>query len=116
MPVMREIIIEHGSVILDIEGDTLTGTMLNKNGQIRDVFNIVKRGRVRPVRVKNPWQPIHDISLLTELLLEFNDIAPGSFPKGWRVVSGDRYIERSRYNAHRTLPHLRTQHAHGRRL
>ncbi len=89
MPVMREIIIEHGSVILDIEGDTLTGTMLNKQGQIRDVFNIVKRGRVRPVRIKNPWQPIHDISLLTELLLEFNDVAPGSAPEGWRVVSGN---------------------------
>lgn len=89
MPVMREIILEHGSVILDIQGDTLTGTMLNKQGQIRDLFNIVKRGKVAPVRVKDPWQPIHDISLLTEIRLDFNEVIPGEIPEGWRIASGN---------------------------
>jgi hypothetical protein len=90
MPVMREIILENGSVLLDIQGDTLTGTMLNKHGQIRDIFNIVKWGKVFPIRVKNPWQPIHDISLLTEIWLNFAGAADGAMPKDWRVESGNR--------------------------
>ena len=57
MPVMRKIILEHGSVIVDIEGDTLTSIMLNKYGEERDRFGIVKRGRVQPRRLANPWQP-----------------------------------------------------------
>lgn len=90
MPVMREIILEHGSVLLDLQGDTLTGTMLNKRGQIRDIFNIVKRGKVTPTRVENPWQPIHDISLLTEFKLDFAEETSGKAPKDWSVVAGNK--------------------------
>ena len=57
MPVMRKIIVEHGSVLIDIEGDTLTGRMINKYGERRDLFSIVKRGKVTPTRLANPWQP-----------------------------------------------------------
>ena len=57
MPVMRKIIVEHGSVVIDIDGDTLTGIMLNKYGEERDRFGIVKRGRVFPQRIASPWQP-----------------------------------------------------------
>jgi acid phosphatase type 7 len=57
MPVMRKIIVEHGSVIVDIDGDTLTSVMLNRYGEERDRFGIVKRGRVSPRRLANPWQP-----------------------------------------------------------
>jgi len=57
MPVMRKIIVEHGSVLIDIAGDTLTGIMLNKYGERRDLFSIVKRGEVAPTRLANPWQP-----------------------------------------------------------
>jgi hypothetical protein len=57
MPVMRKIIVEHGSVIVDIDGDTLTGTMLNKFCEVRDTFSLVKRGRITPRRILNPWQP-----------------------------------------------------------
>ncbi len=56
MPVMRKIIVEHGSVIIDIDGDTLTGTMINKTGVVRDRFGIVKSGKVTPVRIAQPWQ------------------------------------------------------------
>ena len=90
MPVMREIILEHGSVLLDLQGDTLTGTMLNKHGQIRDIFHLVKRGKVTTTRIKNPWQPIHDTSLLTELRLNFADDTPGMMPEGWKVVAGNK--------------------------
>ena len=57
MPVMREIIVEHGSVIIDVEGDTLTGRMLDKHDEIRDLFQIVKRGEVNLEPIENPWQP-----------------------------------------------------------
>lgn len=56
MPVMRKIILEHGSVIIDIEGDTLTGTMVDKYGEERDYFGLIKRGRVVHPRIAEPWQ------------------------------------------------------------
>jgi hypothetical protein len=82
MPVMREIILEHGSVILDIDGDTLKAIMLNKHGQTRDIFSIVKRGNVSPQRVANPWQPKHDLSLLTEVATYFSGNEPGPLGAG----------------------------------
>ena len=57
MPVMREIVVENGSVILDLDGDTLVGHMINRKGVIRDVFSIVKKGKVQVKRIENPWQP-----------------------------------------------------------
>ncbi|HEY5551140.1 MAG TPA: metallophosphoesterase family protein [Opitutaceae bacterium] len=90
MPVMRQIILEHGSVILDIKGDTLKGIMLNKNGVTRDIFSIVKRGKVTPTRVANPWQPVHDISLLTEIRTEFAAMDAGAAPEGWSVAHGNK--------------------------
>ncbi|HEU0010148.1 MAG TPA: metallophosphoesterase [Verrucomicrobiae bacterium] len=57
MPVMRKIILQHGSCIIDINGDTLRGTMINKFAEVRDEFAVVKRGRVRQERLLNPWQP-----------------------------------------------------------
>jgi len=57
MPVMRKTIVEHGSVMVDINGDTLTAFMLNKLGEKRDTFSIVKRGKVTPTRIAKPWQP-----------------------------------------------------------
>ena len=89
MPVMREIILEHGSVILDIQGDTMNGIMLNKDGVTRDIFSIVKQGKVTPTRVVNPWQPVHDISLLTEIRVDFAADVPGARPEGWSVTGSD---------------------------
>ncbi len=57
MPVMKRIILEHGSVIVDVGGDTLTAIMLNKAGEKRDLFRIVKNGKVTPTRLSSPWQP-----------------------------------------------------------
>src|SRR5207247_7196797 len=54
---MRKIVVEHGSCLLDINGDTLRGTMINKFGEVRDDFALVKRGKVRQQRLINPWQP-----------------------------------------------------------
>jgi acid phosphatase type 7 len=57
MPVMRRIVVEHGSVIVDVKGDTLTGRMINREGVESDVFSIVKRGKVTPSRLPLPWAP-----------------------------------------------------------
>jgi hypothetical protein len=57
IPFMRKTIVEHGSVIIDVYGDTLTATMVNRNGSTRDAFSMVKRGKVELARIALPWQP-----------------------------------------------------------
>ena len=59
MPIMRSIVLDHGSTLLDIDGDTLTGTMLDLRGAERDQFQIVKRGTVTHSVVQNPWKATH---------------------------------------------------------
>ena len=57
MPIMRRVIYpEHGSVIVDVEGDTANAIMLNSKGNRLDSFQIVKRGSVTPTRVADPFQ------------------------------------------------------------
>ncbi len=70
MPIMRRVQVEHGSMIIDIEGDTLTSRMINSAGETTDTFNIVKRGKVSPQIVDNPWTPV----------------GPAIQPKGGEVV------------------------------
>ena len=63
MPIMRRVIYpEHGSVIVDVHGDTATAIMLNSKGEQRDRFRIVKRGAVTPKRVIDPFQLNDDTS------------------------------------------------------
>ncbi|QDT14268.1 purple acid phosphatase family protein [Alienimonas californiensis] len=57
MPVMKRILLEHGSVVVDVDGDALTAVMINKHGETRDLFQIVKRGEVSPQRIADPWRP-----------------------------------------------------------
>jgi hypothetical protein len=57
MPIMRRIFVENGSVLVDISGDTLTGTMLNLDGVVRDTFALRKSGTVTHTPIANPWQP-----------------------------------------------------------
>jgi len=57
MPVMRKILVENGSVLCDIRGDTLTAIMLNHAGEERDLFSIVKRGTVAHAPLEDPWEP-----------------------------------------------------------
>lgn len=55
--IMKRTIMEYGSVLVDVDGDTLTGRMVNRSGSVRDLFSLVKRGKVEPVRLALPWQP-----------------------------------------------------------
>jgi len=88
MPIMREIVVEHGSVILDIKGDTLTGTMVNKNTVTRDFFSIVKQGKVEVTHLEKPWQPSDDPSNLTVFILTWKDETAGQLPSHWSIVQG----------------------------
>lgn len=94
MPVMREIIVEHGSVILDIEGDTMVGRMLDKHDEIRDLFSVVKRGQVEVQRVADPWQPAplppDKRGVMEDFLLE----TPGTQPENFQIAAArDATIE-----------------------
>ena len=53
-PVMKRVFLEHGSCLVDIDGQKLTGTMLSVAGEIRDSFEISKRDHVTPQRVAHP--------------------------------------------------------------
>ncbi|MFT4548545.1 MAG: hypothetical protein ACI9UA_001129 [Pseudoalteromonas tetraodonis] len=59
MPIMRRIIVENGSTLIHVKGDTLHGTMLNYKGEVRDTFAITKSDDVPVARtpIENPWQP-----------------------------------------------------------
>ena len=57
-PVMRSTVLEFGSVLLDLKGNTLTSSMLNAEGEIRDSFQLIKEGRVTVKRIAKPWQPL----------------------------------------------------------
>lgn len=57
LPVMRKVILEHGSVLVDVQGDTLVARMINRNGSEKDLFSVVKRSKVTPTRLALPWQP-----------------------------------------------------------
>lgn len=55
IPLFKKIILEHGSVLLRVEGDTLDGIMLNKDGKVSDHFAIQKSGVVPPrQKIANP--------------------------------------------------------------
>jgi hypothetical protein len=56
-PLMRKTTTDHGSVVVDIDGDTLTGRMIDLYGDLRDTFSIVKRGSGMGVRLAYPWLP-----------------------------------------------------------
>ena len=86
MPIMREIIVENGSLILDIENDTLTGTMIDRRGNERDRFQLVKRGVVENKPIKKPWQPKHDPSQITEVLIAWDAGSEGRLPPDWSLI------------------------------
>lgn len=85
MPIMREIIVENGSLILDIKDDTLTGTMIDLHGQERDKFLLVKRGAVDNRPIDDPWQPEHDPSQITEVLIAWDAGSEGRTPPDWSL-------------------------------
>ncbi|MGK0185527.1 MAG: hypothetical protein ACI9R3_001305 [Verrucomicrobiales bacterium] len=94
MNVMKRILLEHGSVLVQVKGNTLTGTMIDHKGYERDVFSIVKEGVVAPIRITQPWErPPHVYPELTSHYWEGADL-PGDYevlvPKNdeWQYLAG----------------------------
>jgi hypothetical protein len=56
LPMAVCVFTEYGSTIVDVDGDTLTATMINQYGDKLDCFQIVKCGKVTPVRHPYPWR------------------------------------------------------------
>lgn len=56
-PVMKRSILQNGSTLIQINGDTLKAAMLNYRGEIVDVFQIEKKRAVTPTRIARPWKP-----------------------------------------------------------
>lgn len=94
MNVMKRIMLEHGSVLIQVAGDTLTGTMIDHKGFERDVFSIVKEGVVAPIRITQPWgnppymRPEHASYLWEEPALpsKHNKVVPKNAE--WRYLTG----------------------------
>lgn len=90
LPVMRKIFIEHGSVLVDVRGDTLVARMINRDGVERDLFSVVKRGKVTPVRLALPWQPpayvkpTNEVSLPAMAAVDHRILIPAGAT--WRYV------------------------------
>lgn len=57
IPFMKRIIVENGSCLISISGDTLTAEMINLDGKIRDTFAITKAGVVEHTPILDPWEP-----------------------------------------------------------
>ncbi len=53
-PVMKRVIVDYGSTIVDVDGDSLTGVMVSHGGETSDLFRIVKQGSVVPKIVSSP--------------------------------------------------------------
>jgi hypothetical protein len=55
-PLMKSVWMENGSMLVDVQGDTLTAIMLNDKGEIRDRFAIVREGQAKPQTIAKPRQ------------------------------------------------------------
>jgi hypothetical protein len=53
-PIMKRVVVEHGSTLVDVADDILSITMVNGLGEIRDVCQLVKQGTVTPQIVAAP--------------------------------------------------------------
>jgi hypothetical protein len=78
-PVMKKVLVEYGSTILDINGDTLNGVMVNRAGETRDLFSIVKQGTVERKIVASPRVlPLYSVPVGVPKI-EKSELAP--FPR-----------------------------------
>ncbi|NQZ71221.1 MAG: metallophosphoesterase, partial [Lentisphaeria bacterium] len=54
MPIMKRVLLEHGSLIVEIKGDRMDAIMLNKKGVVSDRFSIDKSKKVTVKRLAKP--------------------------------------------------------------
>lgn len=84
-PVMKRSILEHGSCLVSIKGNTLSAIMLDKNGKVADEFQIEKKKPVTPVRIAKPWSPtsLQDGEYLISKNATWSYLADGHPAKDW---------------------------------
>ncbi|NKB24808.1 MAG: hypothetical protein GKR87_10620 [Kiritimatiellae bacterium] len=58
MPIMRQTLVEYGSLIIDIKGPRLIARMIDRKGKIRDQFGITKEGDIKNIPIADSWKPI----------------------------------------------------------
>ena len=84
-PVMKRSILQNGSTLVRISGNTLSATMLNYKGEIVDSFQIIKKQPVTPKRIAKPWKP--GISQHAHYIIAKNApwryLAGSTPPKNW---------------------------------
>ena len=85
VPLMKKTMMEFGSVLVDVNGDTLTGRMINKSGNVRDLFSLVKRGKVEPIRLALPWQP-EEYKKSTNQVKEADSSGQNGVPVDYKVL------------------------------
>jgi len=56
-PFIKKLIVRHGTLVVDIDGDTLLARFISREGEVLDRFGIVKRGQVKPQPVAHPKPP-----------------------------------------------------------
>lgn len=83
-PIMRTVILEYGSVILDVEGNILNGFMIDRHGHKTDPFQIVKKGVVVPKVVENPRTPT-----LKDIVANVTEIIPAK--SEWHYRTGKQF-------------------------
>lgn len=88
-PVMRKSLLEHGSMLVHVNRDTIDALMLDKTGKIADRFQIEKKKPVIPTRIAEPWQPgaLLEKPLKGDYLISKNDtwsyLFDGHPPDDW---------------------------------
>jgi hypothetical protein len=94
LPILASLVMEHGSVIVDVDGNMLTARMINKRGEPRDLFAIQKRGTVEIARVAKPRpppkfvKPTNEVRTVSGPPVEFTTlIAPRA---EWQFLIGQR--------------------------
>ena len=80
-PLMSKVIMLHGSMIMEIKGDKLTGEMIDVHGAVLDTFVIEKGGKVTRSIVENPRAP-----KLIEPEPKAKSSKPHSMPKNYSNV------------------------------
>lgn len=63
--------------------------MVDKYGEVRDRFQLVKRGEVDHSPISEPWQPLHDPEQITEIPIVGSADDVGSASSGWSVLTGE---------------------------
>ncbi len=94
IPFMVRTLAEYGSVLVDVNGDTLTARMINRTGAERDLFSVRKRGQVEQARLASPRlppkyvKPTNEIKAVSGPPVDYKTVIPPNAE--WHYLIGQR--------------------------